>query len=177
MCCSRFKTSELRTARPQFGCMLVSSWLPSPFPCRKPLFSIRFSQARLVTLKKPSSTSVVSQLQTPGTMLLEEKKELVANSIRGVPDFPKKGILFWDITTLCLDPAAFRCCIEAFTERYKDKKIDVIAGQDLSSLIMCFSHRMQDDIEVLMPVRGPCFSCCRLRSARLHIWPPSGTGT
>ena len=73
-------------------------------------------------------------------MLLEEKKELVANSIRGVPDFPKKGILFWDITTLCLDPAAFRCCIEAFTERYKDKKIDVIAGQDLSNLIMRLPH-------------------------------------
>ncbi len=61
-------------------------------------------------------------------MLLEEKKELVANSIRGVPDFPKKGIMFWDITTLCLDPAAFRCCIEAFAERYRDQKIDVIAG-------------------------------------------------
>ena len=61
-------------------------------------------------------------------MLLEEKKELVANSIRGVPDFPKKGIMFWDITTLCLDPAAFRCCIEAFAERYRDHRIDVIAG-------------------------------------------------
>ena len=61
-------------------------------------------------------------------MLLEEKKELVANSIRGVPDFPKKGIMFWDITTLCLDPAAFRCCIEAFAERYRDQRIDVIAG-------------------------------------------------
>ena len=73
-------------------------------------------------------------------MLLEEKKELVANSIRGVPDFPKKGILFWDITTLCLDPAAFRCCIEAFTERYKDEKVDVIAGQGLSSLVTSVSH-------------------------------------
>lgn len=61
-------------------------------------------------------------------MLLEEKKELVANSIRGVPDFPKRGIMFWDITTLCLDPAAFRCCIEAFAERYRDQRIDVIAG-------------------------------------------------
>lgn len=61
-------------------------------------------------------------------MLLEDKKQLVANSIRGVPDFPKKGILFWDITTLCLDPKAFKCCIDAFEARYTDQKIDVIAG-------------------------------------------------
>ncbi|DBB16908.1 TPA: Adenine phosphoribosyltransferase 3 [Trebouxia sp. C0006] len=68
-------------------------------------------------------------------MLLEEKKELVANSIRGVPDFPKKGIMFWDITTLCLDPAAFRCCIEAFAERYRDQRIDVIAGFEARGFI------------------------------------------
>lgn len=118
----------------RFGCMLASSWSASICPCIKPALITPVSQARWPIVKRPRHTLVVSGQQTSGTMLLEEKKKLVADSIRGVPDFPKKGILFWDITTLCLDPAAFRCCIEAFTERYKDKKIDVIAGQDRSSL-------------------------------------------
>ena len=84
---------------------------------------------RSAAFERPNRASVVLRGQhSADTMLLEEKKELVANSIRGVPDFPKKGIMFWDITTLCLDPAAFRCCIEAFAERYRDHRIDVIAG-------------------------------------------------
>ena len=81
------------------------------------------------TASRSSRAVPVRAQQDADSMLLDQKKELVANSIRGVPDFPKKGILFWDITTLCLDPAAFRCCIEAFEERYKDQKIDVIAGR------------------------------------------------
>ena len=35
------------------------------------------------------------------------KKEYISQSIRGIPDFPKKGILFHDITTLLLDPKVF----------------------------------------------------------------------
>lgn len=77
---------------------------------------------------RPGRPLTLLAQQRDASMLLEEKKALVADSIRGVPDFPKKGILFWDITTLCLDPKAFRCCIDAFEARYKDQKIDVIAG-------------------------------------------------
>ena len=77
---------------------------------------------------RPGRTLTLLAQQRDASMLLEEKKALVADSIRGVPDFPKKGILFWDITTLCLDPKAFRCCIDAFEARYNDQKIDVIAG-------------------------------------------------
>ena len=98
-------------------------------------YCVQRPHVRAVAVRRHRGALVVSAQQPPGAMLLEEKKELVANSIRGVPDFPKKGILFWDITTLCLDPAAFRCCIEAFTERYKDQKIDVIAGPKLRSYI------------------------------------------
>lgn len=55
-------------------------------------------------------------------------KKQIADSIRGIPDFPHKGILFWDVTTLMLDPAAFQASVDAFVERYKDQKIDVVAG-------------------------------------------------
>ncbi|KAL3138448.1 adenine phosphoribosyltransferase [Trebouxia sp. C0010 RCD-2024] len=114
--------------------MLVRNKLPSPFPCKRQSFNTGDSRSlsqKRSPVKRPRRAVVLSE----GTMLLKDKKELVANAIRGVPDFPKKGILFWDITTLCLDPAAFRCCIEAFTERYKDKKIDVIAGFEARGFI------------------------------------------
>jgi adenine phosphoribosyltransferase len=58
----------------------------------------------------------------------ENTKKRISDSIRGIPDFPKKGILFWDVTTLMLDPGAFRATIDAFVERYRDQKIDVVAG-------------------------------------------------
>ncbi len=48
--------------------------------------------------------------------------------IRNIPDFPKKGIMFRDITTLIKDPASFQFVIDYFADLYKDKKIDVIVG-------------------------------------------------
>lgn len=48
--------------------------------------------------------------------------------IRNIPDFPKKGVVFRDITTLIHNPEAFRYVIDTFAEHYKDKKIDVILG-------------------------------------------------
>ena len=48
--------------------------------------------------------------------------------IRTIPDFPKKGIMFRDITTILQNKEGFRYVIERFYERYKDKKIDVVVG-------------------------------------------------
>ena len=52
----------------------------------------------------------------------------IKNSIRNVPDFPKPGIQFKDITTLLQDHDAFNEAIEAFYDAFKDEKIDVIVG-------------------------------------------------
>ena len=46
--------------------------------------------------------------------------------IRSIPDYPKKGILFRDITTLIKDENAFRECIDQIIERSKKYKIDKI---------------------------------------------------
>jgi adenine phosphoribosyltransferase len=51
----------------------------------------------------------------------------LAKVIRDVPDFPKKGIVFKDITTLLQDPEAFRKALNIFYERYKDEKINKVA--------------------------------------------------
>jgi len=48
--------------------------------------------------------------------------------IRSIPDYPKKGILFRDITTLIKDADAFKECIDQIIERSKDYKIDKIAA-------------------------------------------------
>ena len=54
--------------------------------------------------------------------------EHIKKSIRNVPDFPKPGIQFKDITTLLQDQDAFKETIEAFYDAFKDQKIDVIVG-------------------------------------------------
>ncbi|MGI6457042.1 MAG: adenine phosphoribosyltransferase [bacterium] len=48
--------------------------------------------------------------------------------LRQVPDFPKPGINFIDITTLLLDPDAFRWTIDALAEPYRDKQIDKVVA-------------------------------------------------
>ncbi|XP_064952935.1 adenine phosphoribosyltransferase 3-like isoform X2 [Musa acuminata AAA Group] len=59
----------------------------------------------------------------------------IAASIRVVPDFPKKGIMFQDITTLLLDPKAFKNTVDLFVERYSGKNISVVAGIEARGFI------------------------------------------
>ncbi|XP_021912598.1 adenine phosphoribosyltransferase 1-like isoform X2 [Carica papaya] len=59
----------------------------------------------------------------------------ISSAIRVIPDFPKPGILFQDITTLLLDVKAFRDTIDLFVERYKGKDISVVAGIEARGFI------------------------------------------
>ena len=54
--------------------------------------------------------------------------EKIRNSIRNIPDFPKPGIQFKDITPLLQEQAAFKETIEVFYDAFKNDKIDVIVG-------------------------------------------------
>ncbi|KAH9331941.1 hypothetical protein KI387_004049, partial [Taxus chinensis] len=65
----------------------------------------------------------------------DERVRRIAAAIRVVPDFPKPGIMFQDITTLLLDHKAFRDSIDIFVERYKDKNITVVAGIEARGFI------------------------------------------
>lgn len=49
-------------------------------------------------------------------------------SIRRVPDFPKPGILFYDITSIIVNPEAFKFCIEQMLEKYANSKFDAVAA-------------------------------------------------
>lgn len=55
-------------------------------------------------------------------------KDAVAKAIRDVPDFPKPGIIFKDITPLLHDPCVFESVICDLRERYAGKGIDIVAG-------------------------------------------------
>ena len=62
--------------------------------------------------------------------------EHIKSKIRTIPNFPKQGIMFRDITTLLKDPQGFQDVINAFKERYKSQKIDVIAGIEARGFII-----------------------------------------
>src|SRR5438445_2145238 len=55
--------------------------------------------------------------------------------IREVPDFPKKGILFYDITTLLKDKRGFATLIDQFSEHYIRHHIDLVLGIEASGFI------------------------------------------
>lgn len=56
--------------------------------------------------------------------------------IRNVPDFPKPGIQFKDITTLWKDNKAFKESIDLLYQRYRDKKIDKVVGAESRGFII-----------------------------------------
>ena len=56
--------------------------------------------------------------------------------IRTIPDFPKPGIQFRDITTLLADPQAFNDVVERFVKRYEDDQIDLVVGIELRGFII-----------------------------------------
>jgi adenine phosphoribosyltransferase len=72
--------------------------------------------------------------------------------IREIPDFPKPGILFYDITTLLKDPVAYRASIDAMLAPYAGRKIDLVVGMESRGFI--FSAPMAYQLGAgLVPVR------------------------
>jgi adenine phosphoribosyltransferase len=55
--------------------------------------------------------------------------------IREVPNFPKSGILFYDITTLLKDKQGFRATIDALKNHYRDSSVDVVIGIEARGFI------------------------------------------
>jgi adenine phosphoribosyltransferase len=87
---------------------------------------------------------------TPCTTDCEPLKALV----RTVPDFPKPGILFYDITTLLKDPKGFAALIDALAQYYMDKDIDLVLGIEARGFIFgpALAYRLNAGF---VPVRKP----------------------
>jgi adenine phosphoribosyltransferase len=74
--------------------------------------------------------------------------------IRSVPDFPKTGILFYDITTLLQDAEGFRLAIDAMATPFRDQRVDLIVGIESRGFI--FGAAVADRLGTgFAPVRKP----------------------
>lgn len=78
--------------------------------------------------------------------------ELLTQSIRDIPDFPKPGIVFKDITPILRDPKAFRAFIDLLIAEYTDSRLDAIVAVDARGFL--FGGALAYELGVgLVPVR------------------------
>jgi adenine phosphoribosyltransferase len=62
--------------------------------------------------------------------------DALKSKIRHVPDFPKAGILFYDVTTLLRDPEGFQIAIDSLSNPYKDRGISLVVGIESRGFIL-----------------------------------------
>ncbi|MDR2468842.1 MAG: adenine phosphoribosyltransferase [Spirochaetaceae bacterium] len=70
--------------------------------------------------------------------------------IRKVPDFPKKGILFYDITSLINNPRVFAWCIDKMVDLYKDTKIDAVAAIETRGFLFAAPYALRRNIPLIL---------------------------
>ncbi len=86
------------------------------------------------------------------SILKAQDKEIILDSIRDIPDFPKAGIVFKDISTLLNNPQALKTLMNHLEERYKSYELDYIAGIDARGFI--FGSILADRLGIgFVPVR------------------------
>jgi adenine phosphoribosyltransferase len=80
--------------------------------------------------------------------------DTLKSRIRNVPDFPKPGILFYDITTLLRDPEGFKAALDAMTSPYRDQGISLVVGIESRGFIL--GAAVADRLGVgFCPIRKP----------------------
>jgi len=83
-------------------------------------------------------------------MLVSDLKKI----IREVPDYPKPGVTFYDLTTLFKHGAAFRTVIERLAERFRENKIDVVVGIEARGFMLAAALAYEYELGIV-PVRKP----------------------
>src|SRR6185312_402022 len=141
-----------------------------PAPAKtSPTFARNCTKARAAAASTPSSNtnsprakphlSAPFKLKEPGNKPFMSTQnaincEPLKQLIRTVPDFPKPGILFYDITTLLKDKTGFAQLIDAFAAHYIGKDIDVVLGIEARGFIFgpALAYRLNAGF---VPVRKP----------------------
>lgn len=78
----------------------------------------------------------------------------IKNKIRAIPDFPKPGIMFRDITTLLKDPEGMKRVLDILKERYKEKGIEVVAAIESRGFII--GGALAEKLKIsFVPIRKP----------------------
>lgn len=87
-----------------------------------------------------------------GSFDFENSCKYIKSKVRSIPDWPIKGVIFRDITTLLEDPKAFKAICKIFYNRYVDQKVDKIVGIDARGFL--FGAVLAYELEIsLVPVR------------------------
>jgi adenine phosphoribosyltransferase len=82
----------------------------------------------------------------------KEACDYIKSKVRSIPDWPIKGVIFRDITTLLLDPPAFKKICAIFYDRYVNEKIDKIVGIDARGFL--FGSVLAYKLDVgMVPIR------------------------
>ena len=90
--------------------------------------------------------------------------EMLDGAVRRVHDFPKPGILFYDITGVFVNPKAFDFCIKKMIELYKDAKIDAVAGVESRGFLFAAPFAQKLGIPLVLirkkgKLPGDTYSC------------------
>ncbi|XP_074349525.1 adenine phosphoribosyltransferase 1-like [Apium graveolens] len=127
--------SPVVTSRPRFSNLSKGIFVKPniSLPCSPLTFSpIRRRAGYLASSNmSAAAAAAISPVQNDDV----DRIAKISSTIRVIPDFPKPGIMFQDITTLLLDPVAFKDTIDLFVERYKHMNISVVAGVEARGFI------------------------------------------
>ena len=93
-------------------------------------------------------------------------KKYLDQKIRRVPDFPKKGILFYDITTVLEDKDAWRQLIDELCRPYQEQKIDKIVGIDARGFLLAaaMGYKLNTGISLIRKRDN-----CHIKLSKLNI--------
>ena len=82
----------------------------------------------------------------------KNKSDYIKSNVRSIPDWPIKGVIFRDITTLLQDPKAFRAICSIFYNRYVNQNVDKIVGIDARGFL--FGSVLAYELEIgFVPIR------------------------
>ena len=76
--------------------------------------------------------------------------EIIDRAIRKVPDFPKPGVLFYDITGILVNPEAFSYCIDRMEELYAGEKVDAIAAIESRGFIFAAPYAVRRGLPLIL---------------------------
>ncbi|MEE9457767.1 MAG: adenine phosphoribosyltransferase [bacterium] len=95
-------------------------------------------------------------------------EERLKSHIRDVPDWPKEGIIFKDITTLLRDPEAFKLAVNALADRYRDRGINCVASVEARGFILGAPVAYLLDVG-FVPIRKPGKLPCETRREEYEL--------
>lgn len=76
--------------------------------------------------------------------------EIIDQAIRKVPDFPKPGVLFYDITGILVNPKAFSYCIDRMEELYDKEKVDAVAAIESRGFIFAAPFAVRRGLPLIL---------------------------